>query len=140
MRALHIAAALLLLVPNTVTDIRKKEVLPLLAVPLGVAGVLVSLLAERQPPAVVLAALVPGVLFLGLSKASRGGVGLGDGIVVAALGAWLPLWDCLLVVILSLAGVAAVALAMSAARRAKARIPYVPFLLAAYGVSFLLVR
>lgn len=85
---------LLLLLINTVTDIRRREIS--LACTLGAfaAGAACRFLwinTQGGPPPGIPApwfSAVPGLLFLLLAGISRGKVGAGDGLVVLAAGAW----------------------------------------------------
>ena len=79
---------------------------------------------------VILIALLPGLVLLGMAIASRGKVGIGDALVLFALAAWgeaeAPAWTLLFALLL--VPVAAVIFK----KKKHAEIPFVPFLLAGY--------
>lgn len=78
-------------------------------------------------------ALVPAVLFW-LIAAATGQMGYGDGLVVATVGLWSGIWKCFFAVGISLflmALFSACLLILHRVRRST-RIPYLPFLAAAY--------
>ncbi|MBR5969244.1 MAG: prepilin peptidase [Lachnospiraceae bacterium] len=84
----------------------------------------------------LLLSVLPGLLLLGLSVMSRGAVGAGDGLLLAAAGPVFGLKEILTLLMIALllsAVVSAVLLLLKKADR-KARIPFVPFLTTAMGV------
>lgn len=129
-------AAAGLLAANAVTDLRRREVLPIFSIIFGAAGFLWRLLVAGEPILLLLSGMIPGVLLLVLARASRGSIGLGDGIVVTALGGWLSFWTCFLCVVFSFVVMTVAAGAFLLSGRRQVQIPYVPFLMMGYGLLF----
>lgn len=123
------AGTALLLAVNTAVDIRRKEVLPAFSCAVGAAGVILRCgsLGDSLPD--ILFSFVPGVIFLLLSLAGRGGIGMGDGIVTAAAGGWLPASDIFTAVSFSLVFAVGASIPFLLAGKRKKQLPYIPFLL-----------
>ena len=130
-------AALVLLGANAIQDARKREMLPW-ATLLG--ALLGGGLAYRQGirPAEFAFGLAAGLCLMGLSGLSKGAVGMGDGLVVTALGCllrWERVWESLLAGLLLCAGAAFLCLA---GKRGKEQtLPFLPFLLAGHLLCLL---
>lgn len=82
---------------------------------------------------------VPGLVCLGLGWLTKEGIGYGDGLMLLCLGCFLSLQQLLSVCLsaLTLAGIAAMLLLLVFHKGRKTEIPFVPFLLAGYGISLL---
>ena len=72
----------MLLAVNSVTDLRKKEILPWFTLLAGLAGALWQLLGNASSVWSLFFFMLPGLFLLCLSKATGGKIGLGDGLVV----------------------------------------------------------
>lgn len=81
----------------------------------------------------ILEAIFPGIMLLMLSRATKEGVGYGDGITVIVLGLWTGGWFVLQVLGIGilLTGIYAV---WSLIRKKRGVIPFIPFLLAGMEV------
>ena len=129
------SAVLFMLAASSVSDLRSKSIQILPVVLGGAAGILFTLLTDETGPAWCMG-FAPGAFFLGLSLATKGGIGLGDSLVLLALGAWLP-WDLLLSSLfcaLLASSAAAAWLLITRRSRRNRELPFIPFLLG--GVLF----
>lgn len=118
-----------LLSVNAGQDLRKKQVLPVFTGVSALAGLLWDL-REGGGLFVYGPGVGLGLCLLGISLLGGGAVGLGDGLVLLALGLWLP-WEDTLGALLFGLGLCALAGAVLLARRrtGQERIPFIPFLL-----------
>jgi leader peptidase (prepilin peptidase)/N-methyltransferase len=84
--------------------------------------------------------LCVGVLFLCISVMTRGELGMGDGILLLALGTMLSLDELLVLLILAMAGCGVYSgfLLLVRKKNRHTRIPFLPFLLAGYAGGLLL--
>lgn len=117
-------------------DIRNKKIRLIYPAVWGCAGCILRMAGGQFLP--VLTGCLPGVALLGISWATRGAVGMGDGMIVAALGMTAGFWDSLLSLFWALAAAAVIGCVMMIAGKwgRKKQIPFVPFLWAAYmGVT-----
>lgn len=82
----------------------------------------------------VLVGCLPGLALLGISWATREAVGMGDGMIVMAIGILSGFWNSLLSLFWALAAASVIGCGMMVAGKwgRKKQIPLVPFLLAAY--------
>lgn len=123
-------AALLLLLPTVIFDVKKQRVPILYLIGMGIVGTAVSLISGEVPWWSVLSGIAVGGLLLLLSKATKEAIGYGDGAMTAALGAWFGLQETVSALFLGLfaAGIAAgICLILKKGRRY--RLPFAPFLL-----------
>lgn len=124
---------------NTWTDLRRKQVSLGAVVIFGVAGALLLFTGEN----ISWKTFIPigiGTAFLAMSLATGGGIGMGDGWLLVALGTLLDLERFLIVLLLGIfasAVWAAILLAVLHKGR-KAKIPFVPFLFLGYLGGLLL--
>lgn len=80
-----------------------------------------------------------GVVMIGISKVSRGQVGIGDGIILTITGFGIGLWNNLTLLIYALFCISIVAMILLALKKIsrKKTLPFVPFLFIGYiGVLF----
>ena len=132
------------LIPLTIADIRRRRLpLWLLAAGLG-AGLLLRagmiLMGQEElsrDAAEYLPGLIPGALLWLLSRVSKGAIGSGDGACLITLAVWVPLWDLLgiLLIALLLAGIGGSIWVIVRKKNFRSELPFLPFLLAAYGVE-----
>ena len=123
-----------LLAGNCMQDIRRREIFFLPTLLTGVAGICVHF-AEGRASSIALS-LLPGILLLLCSFATRGAIGGGDAVLTAAVGAWTGFPEITVTVILALALVPAAAWLFRAAGKRRKELPFVPFILA----GWLLIR
>ena len=100
----------------------------------GAAGILVQLAFREQTAAEVICGAGIGGLVLMLALVSREAVGAGDGMILIVAGIILGVWGVLelLMTALLLTGIAALFLLVVKRKGRAYRLPFVPFLLAAY--------
>ncbi len=100
----------------------------------GAAGILVQLAFREQTAAEVICGAGIGGLVLMLALVSREAVGAGDGMILIVAGIILGFWGVLelLMTALLLTGIAALFLFVVKRKGRAYRLPFVPFLLAAY--------
>ncbi|MDO4276639.1 MAG: prepilin peptidase [Eubacteriales bacterium] len=130
---------LMLLGINAWTDLRKRQVSLVSVSVLGAAGVLFLVTGER----ISWETFIPmgiGILFLTMSMATGGGIGMGDGWLLVALGTLLDLEKFLTVLLLGLFACAVWAgiLLVVLHRGRKDQIPFAPFLFLGYLGGMLL--
>ena len=78
-----------LLIPSAILDVRKKKLPVIYLGVLLAAAVVVNLLTGRVSLWEMIAGILYGAVFLLISLLTKGAVGFGDGIMIAALGAWM---------------------------------------------------
>ena len=120
---------LVMLVCCSITDLWKRRV-EMISVTLVFLSGLVTCIAECVSMQTLLPALLPGILLLAFSLLTDGRIGMGDGLVLLAMGFWTEAIEIWLVPVLALA-MAAVAGMLFLRQRREAELPFVPFLLAA---------
>ena len=86
--------------------------------------------------------LIPGLLFLFFSFASKEAVGYGDGIILLFIGISIGFWQCLGVLFTALLGIflAAAMILILAGRKKNVRIPFLPFLLTGMAGGYFWLR
>ena len=122
----------MLLAVNSVTDLRKKEILPWFTLLAGLAGALWQLFGNASSVWSLFFFMLPGLFLLCLSKATGGKIGLGDGLVVWTGGIWLgffPILEILLEALLLAFGASALLLLTHGRKK---ELPFVPFLVLAF--------
>lgn len=125
-----------LLVPCAAEDIRKKEVNVIYILLLGIVGVIVHLIAPNCSMSSILLGILPGIAMMAVSFFSKGGIGMGDGILLVVTGVYLGGINnlCLLLTALLMSAVWALGMLVLKRKTRKERVAFVPFLLAAYAV------
>ena len=128
---------LCMLAVNSISDIRKKEILFLPTVVWAAGGVVYDIASGRDAMFII-CGLIPGALLAALSAVSRQAVGAGDAVVVSAAGIWGG-WR---IAFLSLLIAFCVQTTFSAVYRIAGgrgkELPFVPSLCAAYVLGLLL--
>lgn len=115
-------------------DYKKRE-LPLVYISAGfVAGLVFQCIIGNLKVAEIILGSMVGVVVIGVSKLTREAVGMGDGCMLIATGAFLGLIDNLILLMgaLILAGVFSAGLLIIKKRGNKYEIPFVPFMLGGY--------
>lgn len=128
----------LLLTPAVILDVREKRLPTVFLLLFGAVGVIVSLISKSLEWPEVLIGIAIGGLFLVLSKITREQIAYGDGVLIAALGAWIGgavLSGAVLIGLLS-GGIFGVALILIRRKSRKYRLPFAPFL--AFGAAVML--
>ena len=135
------AALGVMLLIGAVQDLRSKTIRAELILVPGLVSAL-SLICREGPDFLpgALAGLVPGACLFFLSRVSRGAIGEGDALIVGLLGFSLGIWQALGIMMLAFFGAALCVCLLLLLRRAdrNTKLPFVPFLAAAYLLSLVL--
>lgn len=125
---------LLVLAGAAYEDLKEKRIHVFIPVGAAAIGLPLHLLWRQQTFGDVLLGMAVGVVVLLFAVLGRGGIGAGDGMTLAASGIFLGFWAnlTLLMTALMFAGVAALFLLVIKRKGRNYRMPFVPFLLAAY--------
>lgn len=118
---------------NSLLDIKKKEISLWLTGFYGLAGILVSLQEGRSLWG-ILTAFGIGISFLCLAMLTKGSVGMGDGLILIALGTMMDWNELLAVVLMGLLCCAGCSLfsLIILHRGRKEELPFIPFVLLGY--------
>lgn len=124
---------------NTGMDFRKKEISLYLTGIYACAGIIFSVLSQRELWDMLLP-LAIGVLFLLFSFISKGALGSGDGWVLLALGLMMQTEDYINMICFSMIMAAGVSILLLTIfrKKGKTEIPFVPFIFLAYMGGVLL--
>ncbi|MBE6014473.1 MAG: hypothetical protein E7241_03805 [Lachnospiraceae bacterium] len=121
---------------STVSDIRKREISPLVCIVAGMAGLIVRLISgDRLFPELLLAAL-PAAFFAVISAATHGKVGMGDALILLSLAVLLSPFDIMSVLVTGLCAISIVSIGLLITKKAEfgSELPMVPFMLLGLGV------
>ncbi len=131
-RSIAGAAALVLLLINSLVDIRYMKIHLPFTLAAGAAGAAACILLREDGLAGILVSLLPGLLLMLLALPARGGIGMGDGIVLTAAGFFWTAEEAWSAALLGffLAGIFAGGMFLRR-RRGQERFAFVPFLLLA---------
>lgn len=129
-----------LLVINSVRDIRKREILLLPTLLVLTGGILRGIAASAGEAGLWFPALLPGAVLLLLSLATSGRVGFGDGLAVCAAGIWCGPEQILIAVFFALLLVSGAAGILRLCRRRVSELPFLPFLLAGFLLTQIMVQ
>ncbi len=124
---------------NSYLDLRKNQISLLLVLLYAVLDI-PYLMVNRQRLILLLMGAVPGVLLLCIGKVFGDALGAGDGLVVLVSGLYMGIWGILgvLTLALILAAIWAVFLMVFRKKGGKSSFPFVPFLMAAYTIPWLI--
>lgn len=125
---------LFLLYIMTREDVRERTLSIVWILPFGLGGLILSLLSEERDIAGILSGAAVGAVLIAVSFVTHGKIGLGDGMVVAAIGATLGFSLTFALVFFSFLAGSLYALFLLVVKK-KSRdteYPYMPFLLAVY--------
>jgi len=112
----------------------KTKMLPVRLLVMGGIGVSISHIIQRENWWIYVMGILLGAIFLLVSKVTKEGLGYGDSILILLLGAFVGLWQVLLVLVIAFVSAAifsSVVLVLKKMSRRK-QIPFVPFLLLGY--------
>lgn len=118
----------------TIADIKKKEISIWLFVVLGIWTLIGCVICGEQRGYMIVAGIVPGILLIILSKVTDQSIGYGDGIILAEIGLITGAGKCMLILAaaLAMAGVFSLVLVVVKKVDKRYKIPFVPFMTAAY--------
>ena len=115
---------------DTVRDLRKKEIYPVLTLLCAAEGVVYTAGICRTQAVWILCAAAPGILVLLISHFSDGQIGKGDALVLWAVGMWTDFGTVWAALFCGTLMAAAFSSAVWLIRRGNREIPFVPFLTA----------
>lgn len=120
-------------------DFQEKKIHLLIPLAGGVAGILLQVIFREWGVADLLLGSVPGAVFLMISLWGKGVVGCGDGMMLLVCGIYLGFWEsiALLFLALWLIGITALFFIVIKRKGKHDRLPFVPFLAAAYLIGLL---
>lgn len=121
-------------------DIKARSVSFKVLIAYGILGVFNIFLFDKQNLFAALGGAFIGVIILVLSKLTRGGIGMGDGLLLIVTGLFLGIWKNteLLLGSFFLAALFSISLLIAKKADRKKEIPFIPFLLLSFlGLVFL---
>lgn len=135
MERIGLAVIGIVLAVQAVFDIKWKKI-PIIVTGIGAVSGGVILFFKEVSAIEVLLALLPGLCCLLYSKVSRQALGYGDAFLLCIMGLFFSMEDMMLLILAAfgMGGIMALALLLCFRKQRKYEIPFVPFLLAAYGV------
>lgn len=119
---------------NTVTDIKEKKIYLWISIVYMISTFLFYAWIMPEEWIRAFAGVLPGALLLGLSKLSKGELGIGDGIVIAILGIMVGIKGILMITMYAvlLCSLACLGLKIIKKVQWKTSIPMIPFLMAGF--------
>lgn len=134
----YMVIPLLVMGADSICDLRKREIYPVLTFVGILAGVCFQLFAVRAPFGDLILSLIPGGMVLFASVLTGGQIGKGDALVLLMTGAWTDMWTAWQTLLFGSLFTAAFAVIRWTMRRKNEEIPFVPFLFTAMLFSFLM--
>jgi len=118
---------------GAIMDIRQRQLSVTYLGSIGVLGIINQIFERQNSFLPVAGGIGIGLLFIFLSKMSKGGIGMGDALLISAIGIYLGFWKLILLTGygLFLSGIFSLILIIVKKDR-KLTIPFVPFLCAGY--------
>ncbi len=123
---------------NSIQDIRKREIFFFLTIAVGVAGVIWSL-SQGANFSEIMIAFVPGIMLILLSVLTKGKIGIGDAVILLAIGCWRDVYYVFFVLLTALMIASAAGIFCIINKKRKIELPFVPFLFAGCLLRILLV-
>lgn len=119
---------------STFIDIKTRSVSFKVLLAYGILGVFNIFLFDKQNLLTALSGAFIGVIILVLSKLTRGGIGMGDGLLLIVTGLFLGIWKNteLLLGSFFLAALFSIVLLIAKKADRKKEIPFIPFLLLSF--------
>lgn len=119
---------------HSIEDIREKKITVPITLFSAVLGIVLHLIYQRESIFAMLAGILPGIFILGLSRMTRGQIGMGDGMVFMLTGLYLGLVENLLLMCISffLAGIWGLFRLVVCHCSKNERMPFLPFLFFGY--------
>lgn len=124
----------ILLIICTIEDMKEKAVTMPVVYGFGLIGLLMQGYLKNISVWSVIGGMGIGILIIGISHLTKGGIGMGDGILIVVTGIYLGLRDNFILLLAALTGVLIWAgfLAVTKGISRNKEIPFIPFMLAAY--------
>ena len=119
---------------NTISDIRTKKILIWSAWVFGVFGLIYGFISAELIFSQTIVTLLPGMLFLAVSKVTKESMGYGDGIVVLVMGVFISMQKLVSSLMLALlfAALWSIILMVFCGKKKQADFPFLPFVLLGY--------
>ena len=119
---------------NTVSDIKTKKILVWSAWVFGIFGFVYGFVGNGLSLLQGLMALLPGIIFIAISKITKESMGYGDGIIVLVMGVYISLQKIVgsLMIALIFAAVWSGILLVFFRKKKHDEFPFVPFVLLGY--------
>lgn len=119
---------------STVIDIKTRKVSFKILAVYGMLGILNLVFFDRQCLYAAFGGALIGILVLGISKLTKGGIGMGDGLLMIVTGVFLGAWGNIELFLgsLFLAAIFSVLYLIVKRKDRKKEIPLVPFLFLSY--------
>ena len=124
---------------NAVRDIRRKEILFRPTLIFAAAGVIYGIL-QKQEPLFIVTGLLPGMMVMLLSAASRGAVGFGDAVFLAAAGIWTGWRSAAAMFLCGLLIQSAVSAVYKLSGGSRKELPFIPAMFAGYLLCLLFLK
>ncbi|MBQ7506057.1 MAG: prepilin peptidase [Lachnospiraceae bacterium] len=131
---IRLVLVLFLLYIMSVEDVRERALSVIRILPFGAAGLILSILSAERDIAGILSGTAIGAVLIAISAVTQGKIGMGDGLVVAAVGMTLGFSLTFSLVFFSFLAGSIYALFLLVVKR-KSRdteYPYMPFLFVTY--------
>ena len=126
-----------ILIINSVRDIKKRMIFPLMLIGTAVGGAVYKGLFLQDSWLWIVFSFIPGMLILAASLISKEQIGKGDALAVFASGAWSGALDIWKVMLLSSLFTAVFAGIIWIKKKKNAELPYVPFLTAGFLINWI---
>ena len=122
------------LIPCAITDLKSKTIPIWWTVVFGISAMIYQIFWKKQKLEAILFSMIIGVTLLVAAKISNQRIGYGDGIIFLILGLWIGFWDgiSLLFFSLILSSIISVYFIIVRRKGRDYRIPFIPFVTAAY--------
>lgn len=119
---------------NTVSDIRSKKILVWSAWVFGLFGLVYGFVGNELSILQGLVALLPGIIFLIISKITKESMGYGDGMIVLVMGIYISIQKLVgsLMIALIFAAAWSMILLVFFKKKKHEEFPFVPFVLLGY--------
>ena len=119
---------------NAISDIKAKRILIWSVWVLGIFGLLYGFISKELMILQVLITLLPGIIFLIISKVTKESLGYGDGIVVLVMGVFINMQKLVRSLMLALlfAALWSIILMIFWGKKKQADFPFLPFVLLGY--------
>lgn len=128
---------LIMLAACSCQDILHRKILIQWLVYFSIAGILCWMILTKQPVTMLIPGVIPGFAFLIFSFVTHGSIGIGDGILLMALGIYLGAAMTVRIIVYAvfLSAFYALFLYFGKKKGRDYEMPFVPFLLAAFLVD-----
>lgn len=126
----------ILLIISSWTDIKRKMISGVVLWIFSVLGILLNLIFRCNSVLSVIGGIMVGIITIGISRLTKGEIGLGDGLLLCVTGLFVGFYINLELFFIALFMAAVWGIVLIVLRKAgrKTEVPFVPFMLMAYIV------